>query len=187
MRRILPLITVALASVALAACGSSSSSNGSSAASSPSTTNASPTATTTVANPPSMNIVQTAAGAGQFTTLVKLVKAAGLAGALSGTQKLTVLAPTDAAFAKVPASTLAALGTDKAKLRKVLLYHVVNGEVKANQIVTLKSAKTLEGSNVKITVTGGKVYVNNALVTKTDVLASNGVIHVINSVLIPAN
>jgi len=138
------------------------------------------------AKAPSKNIVQTAAGAGQFKTLVKLVKSAGLAGALSGKQKLTVFAPTDAAFAKVPKKTLTALGKDKAQLKKVLLYHVVKGEVKAAQVVKLKSAKTLEGSSVKIAVKGGKVYVNKAQVTKTDVLASNGVIHVINQVLIPA-
>ena len=97
------------------------------------------------AKAPSKNIVQTAAGAGQFKTLVKLVKSAGLAGALSGKQKLTVFAPTDAAFAKVPKKTLTALGKDKAQLKKVLLYHVVKGEVKAAQVVKLKSAKTLEG------------------------------------------
>ena len=138
-----------------------------------------------VAQAPSKNIVQTAAGAGQFKTLVKLVKSAGLVSALSGKQKLTVFAPTDAAFAKLPKATLTALGKDKAKLKSVLLYHVVKGEVKAAKVVKLKSAKTLEGSSVKIAVRNGKVYVNKAQVTKTDVLASNGVIHVINEVLIP--
>ncbi len=140
---------------------------------------------TAVAKAPSKNIVETAAGAGQFKTLVKLVKSAGLAGALSGKQKLTVFAPTDAAFAKLPKSTLTALGKDKAQLKKVLLYHVVKGEVKAAKVVKLKSAKTLEGASVKIAVKNGKVYVNKARVTKADVLASNGVIHVINQVLIP--
>ena len=138
-----------------------------------------------VAQAPSKNIVKTATDAGQFKTLVKLVKSAGLVGALSGKQKLTVFAPTDAAFAKVPKKTLAALGKDKAKLKSVLLYHVVKGEVKAAKVVKLKSAKTLEGSSVKIAVRNGKVYVNKARVTTTDVLASNGVIHVINEVLIP--
>ena len=137
------------------------------------------------AKAPSKNIVQTAAGAGQFKTLVKLVKSAGLVSALSGKQKLTVFAPTDAAFAKLPKATLTALGKDKAKLKSVLLYHVVKGEVKAAKVVKLKSAKTLEGSSVKIAVRNGKVYVNKARVTTTDVLASNGVIHVINKVLIP--
>jgi len=140
-----------------------------------------------VAQAPSKNIVKTATDAGQFKTLVKLVKSAGLVGALSGKQKLTVFAPTDAAFAKVPKKTLTALGKDKAMLKRVLLYHVVKGEVKAAQVVKLKSAKTLEGSSVKIAVRNGKVYVNKARVTTTDVLASNGVIHVIDTVLIPAS
>ena len=131
------------------------------------------------------NIVQTAAGAGQFTTLVALVKKAGLVGALSGKGPLTVFAPTDAAFAKVPKATLTALGKDKAKLKSVLLYHVVKGKVTAAQVVKLQSAKTLEGSTVDIKVSGGKVFVGGAQVVKADVPASNGVIHVISKVLIP--
>ena len=134
---------------------------------------------------PQKNIVQTAAAAPQFSTLVKLVKAAGLAGALSGTAKLTVFAPTNAAFAKVPKSTLAALGKNKALLKKVLLYHVVSGELPASQVVKRHAIQTLEGANVKINVKVGKVYVNNAQIVKTNVFASNGVIHVINAVLIP--
>ena len=131
------------------------------------------------------NIVQTAEGAGQFTTLVALVKKAGLVGALSGKGPLTVFAPTDAAFAKVPKATLTALGKDKAKLKSVLLYHVVKGKVTAAQVVKLQSAKTLEGSTVDIKVSGGKVFVGGAQVVKADVAASNGVIHVISKVLIP--
>jgi uncharacterized surface protein with fasciclin (FAS1) repeats len=131
------------------------------------------------------NIVRTAVAAGQFKTLVSLVKAAGLAGALSGPGRLTVFAPTDAAFAKVPKAALAALAKDKAKLKAVLLYHVVKGKVTAGQVVELKSAKTLEGGSLSIRVAGGKVYVNGARVTTPDVMASNGVIHVINKVLIP--
>ena len=132
------------------------------------------------------NIVQTAIAAGQFKTLVKLVGVAGLASALQGSTKLTVFAPTDAAFAKVPARTLTALLANKAKLRAVLLYHVVKGEVPAAKVVKLKSAKTLEGSSVKITLARGSVYVNQAKVIKANVFASNGVIHVINSVLVPS-
>ena len=94
-----------------------------------------------------------------------------------------MFAPTDAAFAKVPKATLAALGKDKAKLKAVLLYHVVKGKVAAAQVVKLKSAKTLEGASLSIRVAGGKVYVGGAQVTKPDVMASNGVIHVINKVL----
>jgi uncharacterized surface protein with fasciclin (FAS1) repeats len=133
------------------------------------------------------NVVQTAVAAGKFKTLVKLVQAAGLAGALSGPGPLTLFAPTDAAFAKVPAATLKALGKNKAKLKKVLLYHVVAGKVTAAQVVKLKSAKTLEGSSVAIHVRGGKVDINNAQVTTPDDMASNGVIHIINNVLIPAS
>ncbi len=132
------------------------------------------------------NIVQTAVAAGQFKTLVSLVKSAGLVGALSGKTQLTVFAPTDAAFAKVPKATLAALGKDPAKLKAVLLYHVVPGKVTAAKVTMLKSAKTLQGSTVRISTTGGVVKVNNARVIKADVMASNGVIHVIDRVLIPA-
>lgn len=134
---------------------------------------------------PKANIVQTAVAAGQFKTLVALVKQAGLVGALSGKGPLTVFAPTDAAFAKLPKATLAALGKDKAKLKAVLLYHVVAGKVTAAKVVKLTSAKTLNGQSVSIKVTDGKVLINTAQVVTPDVLASNGVIHVINKVLIP--
>ena len=131
------------------------------------------------------NIVQTAVAAGQFKTLVSLVKQAGLAGALSAPGQLTVFAPTDAAFAKVPKATLAALGKDKALLKRVLLYHVAKGKLTAAKVVKLKSVKTLQGGVLAIRVTGGKVFVGKAQVVTPDVMASNGVIHVINSVLIP--
>ena len=134
---------------------------------------------------PKANIVQTAVAAGQFKTLVALVKQAGLVGALSGKGPLTVFAPTDAAFAKLPKATLAALGKDKAKLKAVLLYHVVSGKVTAAKVVKLTSAKTLNGQSVTVKVKGGKVYVNSAQVVTADVMASNGVIHVIDKVLIP--
>jgi uncharacterized surface protein with fasciclin (FAS1) repeats len=130
-------------------------------------------------------IVQTAVAAGQFTTLVKLVKQAGLAPALSGTTKLTVFAPTDAAFRKVPPATLAKLGANRALLKRVLLYHVVKGKVTAAQVVKLSSAKTLAGPSVRIRVAGDTVRVNSARVTKADVAATNGVIHVVDKVLIP--
>jgi uncharacterized surface protein with fasciclin (FAS1) repeats len=130
-------------------------------------------------------IVGVAAGDPQFSTLVKLVKSAGLASTLSK-GSYTVFAPTDAAFAKVPKATLDALGKDKAKLKEVLLYHVVKGRVPASKVVKLKSAKTVEGASVKIAVKGGKVYLNGSTrVTKADVKASNGIIHVINRVLLP--
>jgi len=131
------------------------------------------------------NLVQTAVAAGQFKTLASLLQKAGLAGTLEGKGPYTVFAPTDAGFAKVSKATLAALAKNKAKLRAVLLYHVVKGKVTAAQVVKLTSAKTLEGKPVSIRVANGKVVVGGATVTKADVLASNGVIHVINKVLIP--
>jgi uncharacterized surface protein with fasciclin (FAS1) repeats len=131
------------------------------------------------------NIVQTAVAAGQFKTLVSLVKQAGLAGALSGPGPLTVFAPTDAAFAKVPKATLAALAKDKSKLKAVLLYHVAKGKLTAAKVVKLHSVKTLNGQSLKVRVSHGTVTVGGARVIKTDIGASNGVIHVINKVLIP--
>ena len=131
------------------------------------------------------NIVQTAVAAGQFKTLVALVKEAGLAGTLEGKGPFTVFAPTDAAFAKVPKATLAALAKDKAKLKAVLLYHVVSGKFRAARVVKQKSLTTLEGGTLSIGVRDGNVYVNRARVIKANVMASNGVIHVINKVLIP--
>lgn len=138
-----------------------------------------------MSNTPSKNIVEVAASNPQLSTLVSLVKKAGLVKALSGTTKLTVFAPTNAAFAKVPKATLEKLGKDKALLKKVLLYHVLPGEEKAAQVLKLHSAKTLEGAKVAIAVKKGSVYVNEAKVIKTNILASNGVIHEINAVLTP--
>ena len=135
---------------------------------------------------PKPNIVQTAAAAGQFKTLIALAKQAGLAGALS-TKTVTVFAPTDAAFAKVPKATLAKLKKNKALLKRVLLYHVVAGRVPASKVVGLSSVKTLEGSSLPIMVDGSKVTVGGATVVKTDIAARNGIIHVIDSVLIPAS
>ena len=131
------------------------------------------------------DIAQIAASSPQFTTLVSLLKKAGLVGALEkGTY--TVFAPTNAAFAKLPKSTLAAVGKNPALLKKVLTYHVVKGKVPASKVVKLTSAKTVNGASVKIAVRGGKVYLNgNTRVTKTDIKASNGIIHVINKVLLP--
>lgn len=131
------------------------------------------------------NIVQTAAAAGQFKTLGKLLARAGLVSALEQPGPFTVFAPTDAAFKKVPKKTLTALLRNKAKLKAVLLYHVVSGKVTAAEVVNLTSAKTLNGNDVRIRVAGSSVLVNNAKVTTTDVMASNGVIHVVNRVLIP--
>ena len=131
------------------------------------------------------NIVQTAVAAGQFKTLVKLLKRAGLASALQQPGPFTVFAPTDAAFKKVPKKTLNSLLRNKAKLKAMLLYHVVSGKVTAADVVKLSSATTLNGKDVRIRVSGSNVFVNKAKVTKPDVMASNGVIHVVNRVLVP--
>lgn len=131
------------------------------------------------------DIVTTAVEAGTFKTLAKLLTDAGLVDTLKGAGPFTVFAPTDEAFAKVPKATLDALAADKAKLKAVLTYHVVAGKVMAADVVKLKDAKTVQGSSVKIAVTGGKVTVDAANVVKTDIAASNGVIHVIDAVILP--
>jgi uncharacterized surface protein with fasciclin (FAS1) repeats len=133
----------------------------------------------------SKDIVDTAVAAGSFTTLVTALKAADLVDTLKGPGPFTVFAPTDDAFAKIPKADLDALLKDKKALTKVLTYHVVAGKVMAAEVVKLTQANTLEGSPVKIRVIGGKVTVNNANVTTTDIVASNGVIHVIDAVLMP--
>ena len=130
-------------------------------------------------------IAQTVTSGAQFSTLAKLVKTAGLASTLAKPGPYTVFAPTNAAFAKVPKSTLDGLLKDRAALRGVLLYHVVAGDVPAAQVVKLRSAKTLNGKRVRIRVSGGSVFVNSAQVTRPDVASSNGVIHVVNRVLVP--
>ena len=131
------------------------------------------------------DIVQTAVASGQFKTLAKLLTRAGLVSALEQPGPFTVFAPTDAAFKKVPKTTLDALLRNKAKLKAVLLYHVLSGKVTAADVVHLTAAKTLNGKAVRIRVAGSNVFVNKAKVTTPDVMASNGVIHVINRVLIP--
>jgi uncharacterized surface protein with fasciclin (FAS1) repeats len=143
------------------------------------------TALPVVANPDKKDIVDTAVGAGSFNTLVTAVKAAGLVETLKGNGPFTVFAPTDEAFAKVPKATLESLLADKEALKKVLLYHVVAGNVMAKDVVNLKEAKTVQGSAAKVTVKDGKVMIDNANVVKTDIACTNGVIHVIDSVILP--
>ena len=135
----------------------------------------------------SKNIVETAVAAGNFNTLATALTEAGLVEALQKKGPFTVFAPTDEAFAKLPKGTLESLLKDKEALKKILLYHVVSGKVMASDVVKLKSAKTLEGEDVKIKITDGNVMINNSKVTTADVEASNGVIHVIDTVLIPDN
>lgn len=130
------------------------------------------------------DIVDTAVAAGQFKTLVKAVQEAGLVDTLKGPGPFTVFAPTDAAFAKLPAGTLDALLKDKKKLAQILTYHVVPGKVMAAD-VKAGEVKTVEGENLTVSMQGKNVMVNNAKVTKTDIAASNGVIHVIDTVVMP--
>jgi uncharacterized surface protein with fasciclin (FAS1) repeats len=134
---------------------------------------------------PSKNIVETAAGAPQFSTLVSLVKKAGLVGVLSGKTDYTVFAPTNAAFNKVPKKTLDELASNKVMLKKVLLYHVLPGKVPASKVLKMESAKTAEGSKVTFSVRGKNAFVNDSKITKTDIRCSNGIVHAINAVLLP--
>ena len=133
------------------------------------------------------DIVDTAASNGSFNTLVAAVKAAGLVGTLKGDGPYTVFAPTDEAFAKLPAGTVESLlkPENKDKLVAVLTYHVVAGKVTAADVVKLEKAKTVQGSPIKISVKGDTVMINEAKVVKTDIQCSNGVIHVIDSVILP--
>lgn len=143
-------------------------------------------AASTMAATAPQDIVETALAAGNFTTLAKALTEAGLIETLKGPGPFTVLAPTDEAFAKIPAADLNALLADKAALTKVLTYHVINGNVPASTVTTLTEATSLEGSKIAIKVVDGKVMLNDASeVTTTDIAASNGVIHVINTVLMP--
>ncbi len=134
-----------------------------------------------------MDIVDTAVAAGQFKTLAAALGAAGLVDTLKGAGPFTVFAPTDDAFAKLPAGTVDTLlkPENKDQLVAILTYHVVPGTVMAADVVKLKEAKTVNGAMVKITVDGGKVMVNDAHVTATDIKATNGVIHVIDAVILP--
>ena len=131
------------------------------------------------------DIVDTAVAAPQFKTLVAAVKAAGLVDTLKGKGPFTVFAPTDDAFAKIPTEKLNALLKDKKALQSVLTYHVVPGRVMAADVVKLHSAKTVQGQPVNIKVKDGKAMVNGAEVVKTDIVCENGVIHVIDAVILP--
>jgi uncharacterized surface protein with fasciclin (FAS1) repeats len=132
----------------------------------------------------SKDIVDTAIAAGNFKTLASALQAAGLVETLKGKGPFTVFAPTDAAFAKIPKADLDALLKDKAKLTKVLTYHVVAGKVTAADVMQLTEAKSVEGQELRIDTSSG-VKVDGASVIKADVMASNGVIHVIDAVLLP--
>lgn len=130
------------------------------------------------------NIVDTAVESGKFNTLVAAVKAAGLVETLSGNGPFTVFAPNDDAFAKLPAGTVEGLLKDKEKLTAILTYHVVSGKHMAADVMNMKSAKTLQGGDVKIDTSNG-VMINDAKVIAADIMCTNGVCHMIDSVLMP--
>jgi uncharacterized surface protein with fasciclin (FAS1) repeats len=179
MKRQLLLAAVPLA-LLVAACSSTASSTPAPATPAPATS--APAESTA----PAGDIVATAKAAGSFGTLLKAATAAGLVETLQGAGPFTVFAPTDAAFAALPAGTLDKLLADPAALKQVLLYHVVSGKVTSDQVVDLTSADSVEGAPIAITVKDGKVYLNGSTqVVTPDVQASNGVIHVIDQVLLP--
>jgi uncharacterized surface protein with fasciclin (FAS1) repeats len=145
------------------------------------------TAGPTAVKAESKDIVDTAVAAGSFKTLAKALQAADLVDTLKGAGPFTVFAPTDEAFAKLPAGTLESLlkPENKAKLRRILTYHVVPGKVMASDVVKLRSAKAVSGDTLTITTGNGAVSVDQARVVKTDIATSNGVIHVIDTVIVP--
>ena len=187
------IISMAALAVVAAACTSTASS--SEAPVTPEAASAAPTEAAATMAPASQapamspelgDIVAMADGAGSFKTLLAAATAAGLVETLQGEGPLTVFAPTDEAFAALPAGTLDGLLADPEALKKILLYHVVSGAVTADQVVNLTSADSVEGSPVAISVKDGMVYLNDsAKVVTPDVMASNGVIHVIDQVLLP--
>ena len=170
--RHLVLVPAVLAALTVAGCGGAQSET---------------QATTPTGAQAQSDIVETAASAGSFKTLVAAIKAADLVDTLKGPGPFTVFAPTDEAFAKLPAGTLESLlkPENKAKLQSILTYHVVSGRVGSDQVVKLTSAKSVQGKELKISQNAGGVMVDGAKVVKTDIACSNGVIHVIDSVLLP--
>ena len=190
MKRSFTLLAPVLA-IAIAACSTAASPSASTApvaTPSPAATAAASPSSAPSASAAAMakDIVQTATEAGSFKTLLTAAKAAGLVETLQGKGPFTVFAPTDAAFAALPAGTLDGLLKDPAALKKILLYHVVAGSVTADKVVGLTSATSVEGSPIAIAVKDGTVYLNDsAKVVTPDVMASNGVIHVIDQVILP--
>ncbi|GAB5495467.1 MAG: hypothetical protein Phyf2KO_05470 [Phycisphaerales bacterium] len=179
-RAIIAASTLALASVAGAQCESKTASS--------CTSGTEGTAMLASYSEPTMNLVETAVSAGSFDTLVAAVKAAGLVEALSGDKPMTVFAPTDEAFANLPEGTVEKLlkPENKELLKSILLYHVVPGDVRAEQVVDLTAADTAAGQRVAISVNGSNVRVDDANVVKTDILTTNGTIHVIDRFIMPS-
>jgi uncharacterized surface protein with fasciclin (FAS1) repeats len=169
--------------VALAACGGAAKDE---AATQAAADSAAAAAAMAAPAPMTQDIVATAVAAGTFNTLAQALTAAGLVETLQGPGPFTVLAPTDEAFAKIPAADLEKLLANKEELTKVLTYHVIAGNVPSSTVVTLADAATVEGRKITIAVVDGKVVINGkSTVTATDIAASNGVIHVIDTVLMP--
>lgn len=172
--------------VALAACGGAAKDDAAVAAAAADSAAAAAAAEAAMQPAAPGDIIAVATAAGTFNTLAQALTAAGLVETLQGAGPYTVLAPTDEAFAKIPAADLQALLANKDELTKVLTYHVISGNVPASQVTTLTEATTVEGRKVTIQVVDGKVVLNgNVNVTATDIAASNGVIHVIDAVLMP--
>jgi uncharacterized surface protein with fasciclin (FAS1) repeats len=142
---------------------------------------------TTAVDAPTKDVVETAVAAGSFTTLTKALETVGLVETLKGSGPFTVFAPTDEAFAKLPAGTLETLlkPENHAKLRRILTYHVVPGRVMASDVAKLHAAKTVSGETIAIATSGGGVTVDKAHLVTTDIAATNGVIHVIDAVMLP--
>lgn len=189
MKRSIALLVPALA-IVIAACSTTASPSAAptgASTPSPAATAAAPSAMPSASAPAmAKDIVQTATEAGSFKTLLTAVKAAGLVETLQGEGPFTVFAPTDAAFDALPAGTLDGLLKDPAALKKILLYHVASGSVTSDKVVGLTSATSVEGSPIAISVKDGTVYLNDsAKVVTADAMASNGVIHVIDNVLLP--
>ena len=185
MRRIFPVAAVLALALTTAACGSDDADTAA-ASSAPMTTSAAPSPSPTESMA-TADIVDTAVAAGNFTTLAAALQAAGLVDTLKGAGPFTVFAPTDEAFAKLPAGTLDTLlkPENRAKLTRILTYHVVPGMVTAAEVTQLDEVKTANGQKIDIRASGGTVMVNNAKVITTDIPASNGIIHVIDTVMLP--
>lgn len=188
MKRVLTLSILAILALVVAACAPIPAAQPAATPAPAATAAPEPTAAPTEA-PAAMpkDIVDTAIGAGTFNTLVAAAQAAGLVDTLKGPGPFTVFAPTDEAFAKLPAGTVEGLLKEPAKLKDILLYHVVSGNVMAADAMKLTSADTVLGQPITIKAEGGKVMINDATVTAADIKATNGVIHVIDTVLLPAN
>ncbi len=181
-------IVIAIALLAGAASPAFASQHGGTHAAPAASITTKTTTPTKETNMSTKDIVDTAVAAGQFNTLAAALGAAGLVETLKGPGPFTVFAPTDAAFAALPAGTVEELlkPENKAKLASILTYHVVSGKVMAADVVKLSEAESVGGPKLKIMSEGGKVMINDATVTTADIAASNGVIHVIDKVLIPA-